>query len=194
MTQTLELALKTSIFSKEKKLIIEPGFKKFGNNNFPKSEITAVRYGVKAIKGYRFTIGRIYCIDIKSEKGTIIKIRLKSLYRVKRILLGKKYKQIAEALFDNYVNDISRTHIEKFNKKIDFDLLGNTFTQDGIILTGKKEIISWIDLGTKNYWSYYSLFSIADPNKNKAFYDLLDWNTIVLFSVSRHILQSKKLL
>ena len=194
MAQPLKLFLKSSIFDKGKFLIIEPEYIEFGDMNFSKFAITELRYGIKAIKGYRFRIGRIYCIDIKSVDGRIIKIRLKSLYRVRRILLGKKYKQIIETIFDNYINDISISYIKQFNNKIDFTLLGNSFSQEGLILNQTSEIISWFDLGTKNYYSYYSLFSISNPSKYKAFYYLTEWNTIVLYSVSQEILKSKKLL
>jgi len=194
MAQTIQIHLKSSIFDKEKLLTINPSFIEFDKVILQKSEIAGLRYGIKSIRGYTFRIGRIYCIDIRNLNGDIIKIRLKSLYRVRRILLAKKYKQIVEAIFDNYINDISRDFIKKFNNKNDFKLLGNTFTQEGIILYETNEVITWLDLGTKNYYSYYSLFSITNPNKNKSFYYLADWNTIVLLSVSRHILKSKKLL
>lgn len=85
MAQTLQLIVKSSIFDKENSLTINPEFIQYKNINFSKFEITDVRYGIKAIKGYRFRIGRIYCIDIKGLDGTVIKIRLKSLYRVRRI-------------------------------------------------------------------------------------------------------------
>ena len=194
MAQTLKLSLKSSIFHKAKQLIIEPEYIEFDDKSFSKFDIAEMRYGIKAIKGYRFRIGRVYCIDIKNLDGSIIKIRLKSLYRIRRILLGKKYKQIVETLFDNFINDISLSYIKKFNDKVNFILLGNSFTQEGIILSQTNEIISWFDLGSKDYYGYYSLFSITNPNKYAAFYYLTDWNTIVLYSVSREILKSKKLL
>lgn len=194
MAQTFKSFLKSSIFDKGKLLILEPEYIEFGDIKFSKFDIAELRYGIKAIKGYRFRIGRIYCIDIKSLDGRIIKIRLKSLYRVRRVLLGKKYKQIVETLFANYINDISLSYIKQFNNKIDFTLLGNSFSQEGLILDQTNELISWFDLGTKNYYSYYSLYSIANPTKYKAFQYLTDWNTIVLYSVSREILKSKKLL
>jgi hypothetical protein len=191
MTQTLKLSLKSTLLSKEKILLIDPEFIEFDNTNFSKFEIAELRYGIKAIKGYRFVIGRIYCIDIKTLDEKIIKIRLKSLYRVRKHKLGEKYKIILKALFENFINDICQSFIDKFNNKVDFNLLGTTFTQNGVILNKTTETIPWFDLGTRNYWSYYSLFSITDSRKYRIFYYLSDWNTIVLYSVSRHILKLK---
>ena len=101
----------------------------------------------------------------------------------------EKYKLILSALFENFLNDILLYLIAKFNHKIDFKLLGVVFTQEGIILDNKSDIISWFDLGTKNYWTYFSVFSTSDPNKYKAFQYLTDWNTVVLYSVTRHIIK-----
>lgn len=81
-----------------------------------------------------------------------------------------------------------------FNDITDFSILGVIFSQSGIQLDKKSDIISWIDLGTKNYNTYYSLFSKSDSKKYKLFYYLSDWNTVVLYSVSRSILKAKKLL
>lgn len=194
MIQTLKLFLKSSIFDKEKVLIVDPGFLEYDGINFSKFEIAEIRFGIKSIKGYNFRIGRIYCIDIKSLNGNIIKLRLKSLYRIRIKKLEEKYKIILNALFKNYINDISLTYIKMFNDITDFSILGVMFSQSGIQLDKKSDIISWLDLGTKNYNTYYSLFSKSDPKKYKLFYYLSDWNTVVLYSVSRSILKAKKLL
>jgi hypothetical protein len=194
MAQSLLLILKASIFESGKTLIINPEFMAFGTTSFSKFEITDLRYGVKPIYGYRFRIGRIYCIDIKSITGSIIRIRLKSLYRIRKNKLEKKYIAILNALFNNYMNDICRGFIDKFGDGIDFKIIDVAFNQEGIILNKNSEIICWDDLGERDYWTYYSLFSTANPNKYRTFHYLIDWNTIVLHTVSKHIIKSKNLL
>ncbi|HSV10057.1 MAG TPA: hypothetical protein VLI68_04765 [Hanamia sp.] len=191
MLESLKFHLKPSIFESEKILILNPEFLEFETVNFSKLEIAELRYGIRAIKGYRFRIGRIYCIDIKSLSGEIIKIRLKSVYRVRRVYLGKKFKEIVEAILANYINDISKDYFQRFKNKNEFNILGNIFKQEGIVLDKTVDIIPWTDLGTKNYLTYYSLFSKANPNLYRSFTYLLDWNTIVLYSVSRSILKQK---
>ena len=193
MVQSLTLTLKETIFAKESTLTISPESLEYQNISLSKFEIDEIRYGVKAIRGSMFRIGRIYCIDAKSLSGTIMKIRLKSLYGIREKTLGEKYRLIVKALLENFINPICQSFINLFKSKIDFDLLGITFTQEGIILEKKTRVIPWYDLGTKNYSRYYTIFSKGNPNNYKAFYYIEDWNTAVLYSVSRYILKAKKL-
>ena len=188
----LQFSIKPSIFESEETLILDPSFIQYGAQHFSKFDIADIRYGIKPINGFRVRIGRVYSIDIRSMGGEILKIRMRSAYRVRRIHLGKKFKQIVEAIFDNYINDISKDYLQRFYNNIEFDLLGNTFKKEGVIFNKATEIIPWSDLGTKNYYSYYALFSKAEPNINRTFTYLLDWNTIVLFTVTRSILKSKE--
>ena len=194
MAQTLQLVLKTTLFHKASPLLITPELVEYRNNSLSKFEIAELRYGVKAIKGYRFVIGRIYCIDIKSLAGSVIKIRLTSLYRVRKNKLGEKYLLIVNTVIENFINNIARDLINNFNDKIDFDILGVVFTQEGIQFDKNTEIISWFDAGSKNYRTYFALFSHSNPNKYKAFQYITDWNTILLRAVTEHILKSEKLL
>jgi hypothetical protein len=128
MTSTIHLTVKPSIVEKERKLTIDDNFLEFNNKKFLKSEITGFRYGIKAIKGYRFVIGRIYCIDVQKVDGSVIKIRLKSLYRIKKHQLEEKYSLILNAISKNYIHDIINNYLLLFSNKIDFELLGVTFT------------------------------------------------------------------
>jgi hypothetical protein len=190
----MELNLKSSIFHKPGVFTCEKDFVEFNRKKFKKSEIKDIRYGIKPINGYRFRIGRIYYVDIRNSEGEIIKIRLRSLYRINRISLWNKYKIILESLFDNHINDISLHYISKFNEGLSFNLLGNTISREGILFQNDNDIIPWMDLGTKNYATYFSLFSLSNGNHYKTFQYLTDWNTVVLFSVTRHILATGKFL
>ena len=194
MAQSLTLTLKETIFDKESTLTISPESLEYQNTSLSKFEIDEIRYGVKFIRGSSFYIGRIYCIDVKDVSGTILRIRLKSVYGIRKKALGEKYSAIVHALFENYISDIIQTFINLFTSTVDFELLGITFTQKGIILNKKNQVIPWDDLGTKNYSRYYAIFSKTNPNNYKALYYLEDWNTTVLYSVSRYILKTKKLM
>lgn len=193
MAQSLTLTLRETIFHNGSNLIITPESLDYQQISLSKFEIDEWRYGIKAIKGFNFRIGTIYCIDVKSVSGTIMKIRLKSLYGIGKKTLAEKYRVIIKALLENYINEVAQSFINLFMSKNDFDLLGITFTQQGILLEKKTQSIPWSDLGTKNYSRYYALFSKTNTNNYKVFYYLEDWNTSVLYSVSRYILKSKKL-
>jgi hypothetical protein len=194
MAESLQLILKSTLFASAKHLSINPDILEYGDENLSAFEICEIRYGVKAINGYRFRLGRVYCVDIKSVTGKLIKIRLVSLYRIRVKVLEDKYKQIIQALFANYFDKISLNFINSFHDKVDFDILGVVFSQEGILLNKNSLPIPWADVGNKNYWRYYSLFSKSNPNNNKSFYYLTDWNTAVLHSVLKHILNTKGLL
>ena len=193
MGQFLTLTLKETIFNKESTINITPELLEYQNISFSKFEIDEIRYGVKAIEGYRFRIGRIYCIDVKNLSGTVLRIKLKSVYGIRKKALGEKYRVIVNALFENYFNHITQSFINLFENQVDFVILGITFTQEGIILDKKSQIIPWKDLGTKNYARYYAIFSKENRNNYRALYYLEDWNTSILYSVSRYILKAKKL-
>ncbi|AXY78130.1 hypothetical protein D3H65_30865 [Paraflavitalea soli] len=201
MNSSTILLIKSSVFDRDRELIVDNAFLSFDNKDriavppttFLKEDITAFRYGVKWIKGYSFVIGRIYCVDIKSSSGEVIKIRLKSIYGVNRTRLHEKYAILINALYDTYFDGITGHYLQQFSESVDFQLLGIAFRQDGILLD-KNRLIKWEDLGTRSYSTYYTVFSKSDPNIYKAFEYLNDWNTGIIYSVSREILKSKNLL
>lgn len=197
MSQPIELTIKSSILDKHRHLIIDPGYLEFDDyeppTRFDKTEITAFRYGVKWIRGYQFVIGRIYVIDILSSDKKIIKIRLKSLYGVNKSILHQKFVTIVNALADNYFDDISRSYLEKFDRNESIKVEDVFFNAEGISWNNNMPIIKWDDIGTKAYQTYYSIFSKSNPSNYKTFQYLSDWNTGVIYIVSRSILKGKGL-
>jgi hypothetical protein len=197
MSQPIELTIKSSILDKHRHLIIDPGYLEFDDyeppTRFEKDEITAFRYGVKWIRGYQFVIGRIYVIDILSSDKKIIKIRLKSLYGVNKSILHQKFVTIVNALADNYFDDISRSYLEKFDRNESIKVEDVFFNAEGISWNNNMPIIKWDDIGTKAYQTYYSIFSKSNPSNYKTFQYLSDWNTGVIYIVSRSILKGKGL-
>jgi hypothetical protein len=197
--ETLQFTIKSSILDRPRKLSIAPAYIEFDNRSsvgleptrFFKEDIEGVRYGIKAIDGYQFTIGRIYCIDICNAKGGTIKIRLKSLYGVRKTELGRKYSEIVNAILDYFFDPKIISLLEKFVNDESFSILGVNFDARGVLLKKDSQLISWDDLGTKSYMSYYAMFSKSDPNYYRAFEYLNDWNTVILYSVSRQILKEK---
>jgi hypothetical protein len=201
MNPSTILLIKSSVFDRERELVLDNEFLTFDNNDrisvpptkFLKEDITAFRFGVKWIKGYSFVIGRIYCVDIKSSAGEVVKIRLKSIYGVNKEKLHEKYATIIDLLYGNYFDDMIMNYLQQFSDSNDFQLPGISFRQDGVLIN-KNNLITWEDLGTKSYSTYYAVFSKSDPTIYRAFEYLNDWNTAILYSVSREILKSKSLL
>ncbi|HWW42005.1 hypothetical protein, partial [Pedobacter sp.] len=64
-----------------------------------------------------------------------------------------------------------------------------TFSKEGIFI--KNKIIYWEDVGTKVYRTYYTLFSKNDPKIYKSYNYMDDWNAILVYTLSRHILSER---
>jgi hypothetical protein len=194
------ISIKSSVFDRERQLFLNEEFIEFDDSNlvsekptrFDKEDIEALRYGIKWIKGYRFNIGRIYCIDVKSKGQGIIKIRLKTLYGVNKEALEQKYIKIVNTLYDFYFDDISGAYLEKFEEGNEFQLPGITYSSVGVKLNN-KDLISWEDVGTRAYYSYYAIFSKSKPTIYRAFEFRNEWNAGIVYSVTEKILKSKGL-
>ena len=142
----LELHIKSNIFDRPRKLIVDSEFIEFDDANwidgsiarFERGEIVGLRFGVESINGYKFTIGRIFCVDIKGPDERMIKIRLTSLYRIRRKILYEKFCQIVNALMNTHQYDLANDLLEKFNEGNEINVLGTTFNKTGIVINGKK--------------------------------------------------------
>lgn len=194
--------IRSSVFDRDRQLIFseegiryeESDLKDAPLKLIDKNSINGFRYGIKWIKGFEFVIGRIYCIDLMADHKTALKIRLKTLYGVRKFLLAEKYSLIIKLLFDYFFEDL----LEQFAIKIDngeiISLLGTSISQDGIQLSSGSTLISWESLGTGAYTTYYALFSMTDSGNYKTYDYLTDWNTALLFSLTRTILHRKGLI
>lgn len=196
------ILIRSSVFDRDRQLIFSDDGIRFEESDLKgaplklieKNSITGFRYGIKWIKGVEFVIGRIYCIDIMANNKSALKIRLKSLYGVRKILLAEKYAQIINLLFEYFFDD----HLKQYELKIDggetINLLGTSISHDGVILTPGSPMITWEELGTGAYATYYALFSKTNSSNYKTFEYLTDWNTALLFSLTRTILHQKGLI
>lgn len=197
--ETLEFTLRSSIFDRPRKLTIHPDYLEFDDKDaasntptrFLKEEMEGLRYGTRFIRGYSFYIGRIFCVDIRSKDGQIIKLRLKSLYRIRRQQLAEKYSTITNAIYKYYFHDIIRHYVALLDDNQSFEMLGASIDAEGVLFDKKVGRVSWDFLGTKRYWRYYTLFSETNPNEYKAYEFLEHWNAGVLYGVIESVLKMK---
>jgi hypothetical protein len=195
----LEFMVKSTIMDRQRLLVIDPEYLEFDDQDriseprtrFLKAEIEGIRYGVKAIRGYRFRIGRTFHIDIRDVGGRIIRIRLKSVYRVRRKLLGEKYQAILGAILRYYFHDIMHGYVRQLRSGQPVDLLGVNLNGEGVLFDPKVGRVSWDFIGTKSFWHYYTLFSEENPGKYRTFVFVDDWNAGVLRGVVEAILKDK---
>ena len=197
--KNVEFTLKSTIFDRPRQLTLTPDYLEFDDNDlagstptrFLKEEMESLRYGIKPIRGYRFIIGWTFCIDIKSTTGRLIKLRLKSIYRVRRQLLANKYGTVRNALFQYYFHDITRQYLKLFQDDQPFEILGVSINSDGVLFDKKVGRISWDYVGTRRYRTYFTLVAESDPSQYKAFMPLHDWNAGALYGVIQLILNIK---
>lgn len=166
---------------------------KNGTISILKENIDGFRYGVKWIRGYAFTIGRIYCIDIKSG-DIVIQLRIKSLYGIRKKQIFNKYALIIKILFSKYFSENVNQLLSIYNAGADIEIEGVIFSKNHIYFPKNKINVIWENVGTKDYHTYFALYNKINPKIHETFYYLTDWNVYVIHFVSRHILQQKGLL
>ncbi|WP_214226159.1 hypothetical protein [Pedobacter sp. B4-66] len=190
----LEIEIRPNLLDRDRKLVIsqdivtyeDSNWKDIPNTTFNKDEIEGLRFGVEPIQGYVFTIGCRYCVDIKGFDGSLMKIRFTSLYGIRNKKLYEKYMSILNVLFSTHQEDIINRHIESFNRNSLVEILGTTFKTEGVTLNGNN--ILYDDLGFKEYKGSYALFSKSNPKIYKVYSYLKDWNSAVVYSISKQLL------
>lgn len=190
----LEIEIKPNLLDRKRKLVISPDmityddsdWKDVPNTIFNKDEVEGLRFGMEPIQGYAFTIGRRYCVDIRGLNDKVIEIRFTSLYSIRKKQLHEKYLDILNALFNPHQEDILNRYIDSFNKNSFVEILGTTFKINTVILNNHE--IPYNDLGFREYTGYYALFSKNNPQIYKSYNYLKDWNSAVVYSISKRLL------
>jgi len=200
VSESTEITFKPTFFTKRQKIVLNPDFIEFYQSpedrnpiKFSKLEIDGFRFGVRWVSGYQFYIGRIYCIDIKNTAGKIIKVRLKSMYKINVKQLRKKYNVITNTVFKFYFTDSVLQYLKAFNYKQPLSILNVQFNQTGIIVDNKHDI-EWNNLDIKSYTRYIAISTKENSNIYKPYDYIIDWNVWVLYNVIKQILKNKKLL
>lgn len=197
--QKAEFLIRSTLLDRPRLLLLDPDYIEFDDQDqvaqsptrFAKTELDGIRYGIKPISGYWFNIGRIYCIDVRATSGEIMKIRLKSIYRIRRKQLSEKYQAIANTLFSHYFHDLTRQYLALFHNDQPIELLGVHLNKHGVLFDEQVGWVSWNFLGTKRYWHYYTLYSEEAPDNYRAFVFLEDWNAGILRGLIESILKER---
>jgi hypothetical protein len=194
----LDNAWRNLIITKDYILFEDKDLANDSHTQFNKSDITAYRYGVKWIRGAKFTIGRDYQIYIQNIEGRIIKINIKSFYGINKVTNYKNYVDIIDSLWDLLFKDMATDFIARHKNGESFNIGSVKFTNDHLTiekntLLKKKEMsIPWEKMRIKDYRTYLAVFSSENPSEINQCYNYKDdWNTTIIYSVLHSILQQK---
>ena len=157
---------------------------------FNKADIVAYRFGIKWISGYAFTIGREYHIFVKDKAGREMKISLQSLYGFKKAKLGEQYSEIMQSLWVNYFKEIANEYLKQLSDGKTINLCGVQLTDKDFtietnnLLSKNRVSIPLEHVGTKDYHTYYAIFSTENPaDINRGYYYMEEWNAGILYTV-----------
>lgn len=163
-----------------------------------KEEPLQYRFGIKWIRGFEFTVGRKYQLFIKNADGETVKISFGSYYGINKIALFNQYEEILIQLWKSYFDGMVDQYLSLFEQKTPFTLANVRFDEFGIkiksinFIKEEEKWLPWADVGTRDYRTYFAIFSKQNPaGTNKGYNYLTDWNTGVLYSVIQTILKRR---
>ena len=187
-----------------RELIINKNFLKFADKDFEnpytifeKNEIKDYRFGIRWIR-FELTYGREYQIYIRNFENQVIKLSFKSYFGRKKQELHNLYVDILDELWERYFSYNVDELLSKYDNNEEFTIADVYFKKKGIelnisgIFNQKRVEIVWENIRTKNYHTYFSIYSTENPaDLNRGYNYKEDWNTNVLYSVLRTILKRK---
>ena len=199
MTLESTFLIKSTLFDRDRLLTVHPDYLAFDDNDLisagpttiEKSDIESFRFGIDRIAGLYFVIGRTYRIEVRDHEGNTVKIRLRSIYGVRKKKLGTKYKKIYDALHSTYFNDLGLHYVRLVNDSLPFKLAGVTLTPEAIV-DPKVGTLSWNSIGLKAYTTYFAIYDKSHPKNYHAFDYGIEWNAVLLYSVLDFILRKKQ--
>lgn len=157
----------------------------------PSENISAFRFGIKDLYGYKFVFGRQYFIETRDFNNKIHKIRLNSYYGIKRKTYYKAWAELLQYLWDFYLVNQLSYYTELYNIQQMFELAGVAFHADGISWDKKNKLL-WNEIAVKSYQTYFMIYDIDNPKKYKCCVFSIDWNAVVLQSLLKDIVKEQK--
>ena len=161
----------------------------FGKSTFIASaDIAAFRFGVRELKGFKYSFGRQYFIELKDFKYNLYRIKFNSLYGIKNKAYYRVWADLLQDIWDYYLSNQLNYYSEMFNIQQVFDLAGVNIYPDGISWN-KQQKISWDKVELKSYQSYFMIHHSDDPDQFKCCIFSIDWNAVVLQSLLKDIIR-----
>ena len=163
----------------------------FGRNEFiASSEIAAFRFGVRELKGFKYSFGRQYFIELKDFNCKLCRIKFNSLYGIKNKEYYRVWADLLQDIWDYYLANQLSYYLEMFNIQQVFVLAGVKFQPEGISWN-KQQVIPWDKVELKSYQSYFMLHHADDPDQFKCCIFSIDWNAVVLQSLLKAVIKEQ---
>ena len=172
-------------------LTIEKPFSFDSSVFIPAENMSALRMGVKWIRGLRFVFGRVFIIEIKHTDNSITKLNLYSYYGLRVQSYEDAWSDTICHLYSFYFSGQLNMYMELFHIKQPFELLGVTFHADGISW-GKNATLPWNQITTSNYRAYFVVHHKQNVRLNKSFNFLNDWNAHILQAMLKYVVEEHK--
>lgn len=164
-------------------------------DGFGRNDISGFSFGIKWIS-FVVIYGRKYVISIQDENGGKIHITFTRYFGIGTKAANKLYNDIVIFLNEEFFSPVADNLLNDFDDGKPVTLGRVTMHPEGIcIKNGAKEThLLWDDVRTQNYITDFTIYSAKAPvTKNFSFSYETDWNTTVLYSVVRTILQQKNI-
>ncbi|MDO3640957.1 hypothetical protein [Mucilaginibacter sp. L3T2-6] len=142
-------------------------------------KIAAFRFGVSAMRGYAFIIGRRHFIELKDLDGNVYKIQFTSYYGIRRDVYTKVWSEIITQLWNYYFRGICSGQFQLYKKLQVFDFAGIEFLYDGVRWDKKNKLL-WHELALSRYRTYFTIHHHENPKQYKSFSFASDWNALLL--------------
>ncbi len=157
----------------------------------PSENISAFRFGIMWVRGYKFVFGRHYIIETKDFKNNIFKIKLKSYYGIRRVTYQKIWSEIFNQLWENYFSNMLNYYFDLYNIGQIFELAGVRFLSDGISWEKSNKLL-WKDIALSNYITYFMIHHVENLKEHKSCSFANDWNAFILQCLLKRIIDQNK--
>jgi len=150
--------------------------------------IAAFRFGIKELKGFQFSFGRQYYIELKDFSCNRYKIKFNTLYGIKNKEYYRVWADLLQDIWDYYMANQLNYYTEMYNIQQMFELAGLTVYPDGISWD-KHNKLPWDKIALKSYQNYFMVHNIDDPSQYKCCIFSIDWNAVIVQSLLKDIIK-----
>lgn len=174
----------------EEGIVITEDALKYAKKIIRKDSITAIRFGVKRIRGRYFSIGRYYKIELLLENESIENLKFSSYYGFKKKFYNEKFQELINAVW----NQIFYKELIDIGKRFSNDetlyICGVEFNKEGL-RWDEGNYIPWNKLKLKHFKHYFAIVNTDNSQINKMLYFLTDWNSYLLKRILEEIIKQR---